>query len=93
VIARLKGIVEFKDQETCIVDVAGVGYELTCSLETLDELPLGETYVFDVYTHVREDRSRFLVFDRARKRIFFWRCFRSTALVPRWRSKFCRRGH
>jgi Holliday junction DNA helicase RuvA len=55
-IGKIRGIVEERDAETCLVDVAGVGYELTCSVPTLDEAALGQKAVFHVYTHVREDQ-------------------------------------
>lgn len=55
-IGKLRGIVEERDTETCLVDVAGVGYELTCSVPTLDDAAIGHKAVFYVYTHVREDQ-------------------------------------
>lgn len=55
-IGKIRGIVEDRDAETCLVDVAGVGYELTCSVPTLDEAVLGQKAVFYVHTHVREDQ-------------------------------------
>ena len=54
-IAYLKGVVEFIDEATCIVDVNGVGYELTCSSNTLDTLVASEETRLHVYTHVKED--------------------------------------
>ena len=91
-IARLKGIVEFKDQETCIVDVAGVGYELTCSLETLDELPLGETYVFDVYTHVREDQIALFGFRSRAEKDFFLALLSVNGIGPKMAIKILSAG-
>lgn len=55
-IGRLKGIVESREAETCLLDVNGVCYELTCSLQTIDTLVLGERTRLEVFTHVREDQ-------------------------------------
>lgn len=55
-IGRLKGIVESREGETCLIDVGGVCYELTCSLQTIDTLVVGERTRLEVYTHVREDQ-------------------------------------
>ncbi len=66
-IAQLKGFLSEVTSESAILDVNGVGYELTCSLNTLAELqadlmggagasakPSKPVTVF-TYTHVRED--------------------------------------
>lgn len=55
-IGRLKGIVESREGETCLLDVSGVCYELTCSLQTIDVLVVGERTRLEVFTHVREDQ-------------------------------------
>ena len=55
-IGRLKGVVESREGETCMLDVGGVCYELTCSLQTIDTLVLGERTRLEVFTHVREDQ-------------------------------------
>lgn len=56
-IGRLSGaLVERAIDGTCIVDVGGVGYEVTVPIGTLGKLPLdGESTVLFVHTHVRED--------------------------------------
>lgn len=55
-IGKIRGVVEERDAETCLVDVQGVGYELTCSVPTLDDTVIGQKATFFVYTHVREDQ-------------------------------------
>ncbi len=55
-IGRLKGIVESRGGELCLIDVGGVCYELTCSLQTIDTLAVGERTRLEVFTHVREDQ-------------------------------------
>ncbi len=91
-IARLKGIVEFKDQETCVVDVAGVGYELSCSLETLDEAALGETAVFEVYTHVREDQISLFGFRSRAEKEFFLSLLSVNGIGPKMAIKILSAG-
>lgn len=54
-IGRLRGVVESRELETVLLDVGGVGYELTCSTTTVESLAVGEEAVLEVYTHVRED--------------------------------------
>lgn len=55
-IGRLKGIVEAREGEVCLLDVGGVVYELTCSVQTIDALLVGEKTRLEVFTHVREDQ-------------------------------------
>ena len=55
-IAWLSGSVLSNDADRVVVNVSGVGYELTCPVSTLSELPVGESTQLFVYTHVREDQ-------------------------------------
>ncbi len=55
-IGKLKGLVDTRSQERCIIDVGGVGYHVQISAKTLDALPLeGEATTLYIETHVRED--------------------------------------
>lgn len=55
-IGRLAGLLAVKTLEQVIVDVAGVGYELSVPATTLAQLPpVGERCVLVVHTHLRED--------------------------------------
>ena len=55
-IARLSGVLEDKAKDEVVVDVAGVGYRVFCSAQTLSRLPaLGEPVSLRVRTLVRED--------------------------------------
>ncbi|MBQ6353141.1 MAG: Holliday junction branch migration protein RuvA [Lentisphaeria bacterium] len=55
-IARLRGTLAESSYTNCIVDVGGVGYELSIPLSTFDKLPLpGEAVELQVLTQVRED--------------------------------------
>jgi holliday junction DNA helicase RuvA len=62
-IGKLKGMIESYAQDSVIVDVNGVGYEVHCSARTLQELPgVGQPAVLSIETHVREDQIRLFGF-------------------------------
>jgi Holliday junction DNA helicase RuvA len=56
VIGRLSGrMIEHAGDGACVLDVAGVGYEVFVPLRNLHQLALGDVAVLHVHTHVRED--------------------------------------
>jgi Holliday junction DNA helicase RuvA len=62
-IGKLKGLIESYGQDSVIVDVNGVGYEVHCSARTLQELPgVGQPAALSIETHVREDQIRLFGF-------------------------------
>ena len=62
-IGKLKGMIESYGQDSVIVDVNGVGYEVYCSARTLQELPgVRQPAVLSIETHVREDQIRLFGF-------------------------------
>ena len=62
-IGKLKGLIESYGQDSVIVDVNGVGYEVHCSARTLQELPgVGQPAALSIDTHVREDQIRLFGF-------------------------------
>ena len=62
-IGKLKGVIESYGEDSVIVDVAGVGYEVYCSARTLQELPgIGQLATLSIETHVREDQIRLFGF-------------------------------
>jgi len=62
-IGKLKGLIESYGQDSVIVDVNGVGYEVHCSARTLQELPgIGQPATLSIETHVREDQLRLFGF-------------------------------
>jgi len=62
-IGKLKGLIESYGQDSVIVDVNGVGYEVYCSARTLQELPgIGQPAMLSIETHVREDQIRLFGF-------------------------------
>ena len=62
-IGKLKGLIESYGQDSVILDVNGVGYEVHCSARTLQELPgIGQAAALSIETHVREDQIRLFGF-------------------------------
>ena len=70
-IAKLKGLVDSVTTDSAIVDVGGVGYELTATLTALSRSEPGTTVTVPTYLHVREDTMQLFGFaDEAERRIF-----------------------
>lgn len=71
-IGRLKGRVDTTGDDWVIVDVGGVGYEVTCSVRTLSGLPSpGEAVSLSIETYVREDAIRLFGFASDTERAWF----------------------
>ena len=71
-IGRLKGLVDGLGEESAIVDVSGVGYEVHCSSRTLANLPgVGEAVTLSIETHVRETEIRLFGFTSEVERDWF----------------------
>jgi len=72
VIGKLKGILDSIGEDWVILDVAGVGYEVTCSARTLTSLPsVGQAITLTIETHVREDHIRLFGFGSETERSWF----------------------
>jgi Holliday junction DNA helicase RuvA len=55
-IGKLKGVIDSYGEDSVILDVSGVGYEVHCSARTLQALPApGEAATLSIETYVRED--------------------------------------
>jgi holliday junction DNA helicase RuvA len=68
-IGFLSGKILEKDANTLIVDVGGVGYEVTIPLSTFYELgEVGSDIQLRIFTHVREDALQLFGFKTARER-------------------------
>ena len=62
-IGKLKGIVDSYGEDTVILDVNGVGYQVHCSARTLQALPAkGEPATLSIETYVREDQIKLFGF-------------------------------
>jgi Holliday junction DNA helicase RuvA len=71
-IGKLTGRLDEVGPSTLIVDVNGVGYEVTCAARTLASLPpIGETVTLAIDTHVREDAIRLYGFATEHERAWF----------------------
>ncbi|MFQ5553922.1 MAG: Holliday junction branch migration protein RuvA [Acidimicrobiia bacterium] len=71
-IGRLRGTVASKMPERIVLDVAGVGYEISVTPRTLIVLPgIGEEAVLHTHLHVREDQLAFYGFETGDQRRLF----------------------
>ena len=67
-----------------IVDVSGVGYEVTIPLSTFYDLEdLGSTVQLRIYTHVREDTLQLYGFKTARERELFLKVISVSGIGPK----------
>lgn len=71
-IARIDGTLIVKAPETVVIDVGGVGYELSIPLSTYYVLPdIGDNVVLNVSTFMREDAIQLYGFATADEKTFF----------------------
>lgn len=71
-IGRLEGVLREKRPTQVVVDVGGVGYELSIPLSTFAALPdEGKLVALRVHTHVREDAFQLFGFARSLEREAF----------------------
>src|ERR1041385_285729 len=83
-IAHLIGKLLEKQTNTAIVDVAGVGYEVTIPLSTFYELgEPGSEVSLRVHTHVREDAIQLFGFKSGRERDLFLRLIGVQGVGPK----------
>jgi Holliday junction DNA helicase RuvA len=83
-IAHLTGKLLEKQTNTAIVDVAGVGYELSIPLSTFYELgDAGSDVSLRVHTHVREDAIQLFGFKSGREKELFLRLIGVQGVGPK----------
>jgi len=71
-IGQLKGVIDSYGDDHVILDVHGVGYIVSCSGRTLQNLPRpGEAAVLAIETYVREDQIRLFGFASAEEKEWF----------------------
>lgn len=71
-IGKLRGRVDEIDMDSCILDVGGVGYLVSCSTRTLSALPgPGEAATLFIETIVRQDMIRLYGFQTKLEREWF----------------------
>src|SRR2546425_254622 len=83
-IAHLSGTLLSKQATSVILDVGGVGYEVTIPLSTFYELEdAGSKVQLRIYTHVREDALQLYGFKTARERELFMRVISVSGIGPK----------
>ena len=83
-IAHLRGRLLSKHPNQAIVDIGGVGYDLTISVPTFSELPaLGSDVEFHVHTHVREDLIGLYGFLREEEKRLFEKLITVSGIGPK----------
>jgi Holliday junction DNA helicase RuvA len=71
-IGKLKGIIDSYGEDTVILDVGGVGYQVHCAARTLQSLPApGEPATLSIETYVREDQIKLFGFASDTEREWF----------------------
>ncbi len=83
-IAFLSGKLLEKQANTAIVDVGGVGYEVSIPLSTFYELgDVGSDVQLRIYTHVREDAIQLFGFKTVRERDLYLRLLSVQGIGPK----------
>ncbi len=83
-IARLEGLLRERTPDRAVIDVCGVGYEVSIPLSTFTELPdAGKTVALHVYTHVREGAIQLFGFHTPVERRAFELLLRANRVGPR----------
>lgn len=71
-IGKLRGVLDSVGKDWLIIDVGGVGYEVTCPTRTLSRLPaVGQPLSLIIETHVREDQIKLFGFLTEAERSWF----------------------
>lgn len=83
-IAYLEGVLREKTPTRVVIDVSGVGYEVSIPLSTFYGLPdEGKTIALRIHTHVRDDALQLFGFRTAREREVFELLLRTSGVGPR----------
>lgn len=83
-IGQLSGRLAIKSAEFIIVDVGGVGYELTCPLTVIERLPAeGASCTLTIKTYVREDQITLFGFSSFEERRLFEHLTSVSGIGPR----------
>ena len=83
-IAHLRGKLMQKNPARVVIDVHGVGYEVSVPVTTFSALPdLGAEVSIDIHTHVREDVIALYGFSTRRERIIFEKLMTISGIGPK----------
>jgi Holliday junction DNA helicase RuvA len=84
VIAHLSGTVLLKQPNTVVIDVSGVGYEVTIPVSTFYELgEVGDPIALRVHTYVREDAIQLFGFRTGREKDLFLKLTSVSGIGPK----------
>ena len=82
-IAFVRGKVAYITEETVILDVNGLGYELYCSGAALRSARIGETVEFSTYMQVKEDGVTLFGFENDREKQLFLKLLSVSGVGPK----------
>jgi holliday junction DNA helicase RuvA len=83
-IAHLRGKLIARHPNQVILDIGGVGYDVTISVPTFSELPsAGNEIALHVHTHVREDQIALYGFLRAEEKHLFEKLLTVSGIGPK----------
>jgi holliday junction DNA helicase RuvA len=83
-IAHLRGKLIARHPNQAIVEVTGVGYDVTISVPTFSELPpLGSEVSLHIHTHVREDQIALYGFLRVEEKHLFEKLLTVSGIGPK----------
>ena len=83
-IGRLTGKIAEKGPDGILLDVGGVGYDISLPLGTLAALPtMGESVTLYIHTYVREDEIRLFGFDSAGDKTAFLTMLKVSGVGPK----------
>lgn len=82
-IAYIEGSLLFVSDASVVVNVAGVGYELTCSQSTIDDLYGKDKVRLFAYTNVREDAIQLFGFSTQNEKSLFLSLIKVNGIGPK----------
>jgi len=83
-IAHLRGRLIAKRPNQAVVEVTGVGYDVTITIPTFSDLPAaGSEVALHIYTHVREDAIALFGFLRAEEKQLFEKLIQVSGIGPK----------
>ena len=83
-IAHLRGRLLAKHPNQAIVEVSGVGYDVTITVPTFSDLPaLGAEIALHIHTHVREDQIALYGFLRPSEKLLFEKLITVSGIGPK----------
>lgn len=82
-IAYIKGTLQFLLEETIVVDVGGVGYEIHCANPFIFESYINEKVFIHTYHHVREDLQTLYGFKTEDEKYLFTKLISVSGIGPK----------